>query len=220
MLEAEITIERSSEIVWDYFTNTKNWEKWWGGGLKSADWSEGGNLEWALGGSSPIQAITPGKMVQTIGSWMDTTFTFEPAGSDETIVRIQESSPKGGASFNDGGAAHLADLNSYLKKLKENIESETKQDTGSKGKKVEEENKSKRKYTCPYCNSELKGMALITTQVSMDSGVVDFQTNCSTCGKVLFKKDFIQSEEQKEDTDKPKDKTGRMDKNKRWKFWK
>lgn len=220
MLKAEITIKRSPDIVWDYFTNTNNWEKWWGGGLKSAEWLKEGKLYWALGGSSSIQAITPGKMVQTVGSWMDTTFTFEPKGSEETIVRIQESSPKGGASFNDGGAAHLASLNSYLNKLKEHIESETKQGTESKGGKAKAEDKSTTKYICPYCNSELEGMALITTQVSMDSGVVDFQTNCSSCGKVLYKKDFLKSEKEKENTGKNKDETENVHKSKRWKFWK
>ena len=125
MFKAKITIKRSPEVVWDYFIEPKNWEKWWGGGLKSAQWHQGGNLEWALGGSSPIQAITPGKMVQTLGNMMDTTFTFEPEKSGETTVRIQQSSPKRGASFSDGGVAHLATLNSNLNKLRDHIESET-----------------------------------------------------------------------------------------------
>ena len=86
--------------------------------------------------------------------------------------------------------------------------------------KAKAEDKSTTKYICPYCNSELEGMALITTQVSMDSGVVDFQTNCSSCGKVLYKKDFMQSEKKKENTDKNKDKTENMHKSKWWKFWK
>jgi uncharacterized protein YndB with AHSA1/START domain len=117
MLNAEITIERPLEIVWAYFTEPRHWEKWWGGGLKAAQWREGGELEWALGGSSPIEAIIPGRMVQIAGSWMSKTFTFEPKGSGKTMVRIQESSPRGGASFSDGGASHLAQLNSSLGKL-------------------------------------------------------------------------------------------------------
>lgn len=183
MLNAEITIERSPEIVWAYFTEPRNWEKWWGGGLKAAQWREGGKLEWALGGSSPIEAITPGRMIQIAGSWMSTTFTFEPKGSGKTVVRMQESSPKGGASFSDGGASHLAQLSASLKKLKEHIESETKQNREGKMSTAE--------YTCPHCGSELQGTALITVKVSMQVGVVDFQTNCSSCGRVISKKDIL-----------------------------
>jgi predicted RNA-binding Zn-ribbon protein involved in translation (DUF1610 family) len=46
------------------------------------------------------------------------------------------------------------------------------------------------KYVCPHCGSELQGDALITVTVSMQVGVVDFQTNCSSCGKVISKKDI------------------------------
>lgn len=183
MLNAEITIERSPEIVWAYFTEPRNWEKWWGGGLKAAQWREGGKLEWALGGSSPIEAITPGRMVQIAGGWMSTTFTFEPKGSGKTVVRMQESSPKGGASFSDGGASHLAQLNASLKKLKEHIESEAKQNR--------EGEMSTAEYICPHCGSELQGAALITVKASLQVGVVDFQTNCSSCGRVISKKDFL-----------------------------
>jgi uncharacterized protein YndB with AHSA1/START domain len=126
MFEAIIKVNRSPEVVWEYFTEAKNWEKWWGGGLKSAQWEQGGRLEWALGGSSPIQAITPGKKVQTLGSMMDTTFLFEAEKEGETTVRIQQGSPKGGAYFNDGGRAHVANLNSYLSKFRDHIEAETK----------------------------------------------------------------------------------------------
>ena len=183
MLNAEITIERSPEIVWAYFTEPRNWEKWWGGGLKAAQWREGGKLEWALGGSSPIEAIIPGKMVQIAGSWMSTTFIFEPKGSGKTVLRMQESSPKGGASFSDGGASHLTQLNASLKKLKEHLESETKQSTGGDSPTAE--------YSCPHCGSELQGAALVTVKVSMQVGVVDFQTNCSSCGRVISKQDIL-----------------------------
>ena len=59
-----------------------------------------------------------------------------PKESGETTVRIQESSPKGGAFFSDGGVAHLTSLNSYLNKLRDHIESETKQDVESEGKQA------------------------------------------------------------------------------------
>jgi hypothetical protein len=58
---------------------------------------------------------------------MSTTFTFELKGKGKTVFRIQESSPKGGASFNDGGASHLSQLNSCLAKFKNYLESEVEQ---------------------------------------------------------------------------------------------
>ena len=126
MLTAEIIIERSPKIVWAYFTETKNWEKW-RGGVKAAQWRKGGKVEWELGGSSPITDFTPGKMVQIAGSWMDTIFTLEPTETEKTVFRMQEGSPKGGASFNDGGAAELTKIRSSLAKFKEHVERETKQ---------------------------------------------------------------------------------------------
>jgi uncharacterized protein YndB with AHSA1/START domain/transcription elongation factor Elf1 len=212
MLKAEITIKRSPEIVWAYFTEPGNWENWWGGGLKSAQWRKGGKLEWALGGSSPIQAITPGRMVQTSGSWADTTFTFEPNGSGKTMVRIQESSPKGGASFSDGGAAHLASLNSYLNKLKEHIESEAKQDRGG--------DMSTAEYICPHCGSELQGFALTTVKVSMQTGVVDFQTICSSCGRDITQRDIESSSKKGVKQSAAEKRPVASPTKKWWEFWK
>jgi uncharacterized protein YndB with AHSA1/START domain len=125
MLNAKITIERSPEVVWAYFTEPSNWEKWWGGGLKAAEWREGGQLEWMSGGPSAIKAIVPGRMVQTVAVWADTTWTFEPSDAGRTTVNWEEGSPKRGASFSDGGAAHVASLKSSLLKLKEQIETAT-----------------------------------------------------------------------------------------------
>jgi uncharacterized protein YndB with AHSA1/START domain len=132
MFNTEITIERSPEVVWRYFTEPKHWIKWWGGGLKSTRWTKGGSLTWEGGGSSSITAFVKGKMVELKGSWMSTKFSFEPASGGKTVVRIQESAPRGGASFSDGGAAHLADLKSSLAKLKACVESETPPSSGGR----------------------------------------------------------------------------------------
>jgi predicted RNA-binding Zn-ribbon protein involved in translation (DUF1610 family) len=151
-------------------------------------------------------------MVQTTGSWADTTFTFEPNGSGKTMVRIQESSPKGGANFSDGGAAHLASLNSYLNKLKEHIESEAKQNRGR--------DMSATEYICPHCGSELQGFALTTVKVSMQTGVVDFQTNCSSCGKAITKKDIESSSKKVVKQSVTENRPVTSPTKKWWKFWK
>ncbi len=124
MLTAEIIIERPVKVVWAYFTKPQHWEKWWGGGLRRAEWKPGGKLEWALGGASLIEDVIPARMARIRGAWMTTTWTFESAGDQQTRVRIQEGEPRGGASFSDGGAAHLRQLNEALSKLKACIEGE------------------------------------------------------------------------------------------------
>lgn len=48
---------------------------------------------------------------------------------------------------------------------------------------------SKKRYVCPHCGDTLTGDAAITVEVSMMAGVVDFQTNCSSCGKIIRKRD-------------------------------
>ena len=140
MLAEEITIERSPEIVWNYFTEPQNWGDWWGGEMKSAQWSQGGELVWTLGGSSEVLAITRGKMAVISGGWMDTTWTFKPVGQGKTVVRVQEGAPKGGACFSDGGASHLARLRKCLVSLKSCIEQYNTPKLTSEAKKNEHVN--------------------------------------------------------------------------------
>ena len=59
-------------------------------------------------------------------------------------------------------------------------------------------------YICPHCGSELQGDALITVKVSMQMGIVDFQTNCSSCRKVISKKDIESSSKNSENHHPPR----------------
>jgi len=124
MPDAEITIERSPEIVWSYFTEPGNWEKWEDGVLKAAQWRKGGKLEWEGGGSSSISVFTSGKIVKIDERWKSTAYTFEPDGIGNTIVGIQ-STPSEEVDYSDGGAAESSRLISCLDNLKKCIESET-----------------------------------------------------------------------------------------------
>lgn len=173
---ANIVVERPREVVWAFFTEPANWERWWGGAVKAAQWREGGEVEWALGGSSPIAAFAPRESVRLEGAWADTTFVFEPEDKGRTAVRIEEGSPKGGASFKDGGAAHLKQLKSYLAKLKDLIESETPA--------ISEGNASAGPGTapCPHCGDDLKlgPSALAMVSTVGDKGQVAVQ--CGSCG--------------------------------------
>lgn len=87
MLVAEVKVERDAETVWMYFTEPANWAKWWGGGLKSADWRLGGNLVWEVGGTAPIAALVPRRKIQITGPWMDTVFTFNEGRGGTTVVK-------------------------------------------------------------------------------------------------------------------------------------
>jgi hypothetical protein len=127
MITVSVKINRPSNVVWDYFTTTSNWRKWHGGAIKEVvpTWKQGAKLVWELGGSSTIIKFISGKEVCSSSTWMDTTYQFIQRKNSITIVKIIESDPKGGASFNDGGAAHKADLEHNLQKFKKFVEEET-----------------------------------------------------------------------------------------------
>lgn len=128
MIKVTTKIDRPINVVWDYFTETGNWNKWHGGELKEVipGWQKGAKLFWSLDGSSLITNIIPHKEICTSGAWMDVTYRFNKKGNTATILEIIESDPKGGAIFTDGGAAHKAQQETTIHKLKACIESETK----------------------------------------------------------------------------------------------
>lgn len=131
MLQAEITIQRSSRIVWNYFTKAENWAKWHGGDLRSAQWRKGGALEWELGSASTIKQIVPGKRLELDGQWLDSSYSFEPIASDSTLVKWRQGPPKGGAYFSDGGTSTLTQMKEALEKLKYGVEGEANVRSGS-----------------------------------------------------------------------------------------
>ena len=126
MITVEIIINKNIDNVWDYFTKPENWKKWYGGGLKKVEpgWETGARMHWELGGSSPIDKLVPKELIRLSGAWMDTSYIFSSPNSDTTKIIIETTSPKGGATFNDGGAAHKKSMMENLQKLKANIESE------------------------------------------------------------------------------------------------
>ena len=127
MISITIDIDRSIDIVWDYFTKPENWEKWYGGGLKgvSPGWQEGAQLVWENGNYSNIIKFIPKQEVSISGTWTDVTYRFSKISNSSTSVQLVESDPKGGAYYTDGGAAHKKDLENSLKKMKIHVENET-----------------------------------------------------------------------------------------------
>jgi hypothetical protein len=64
-----VVVERPRQVVWAFFTEPANWERWWGGAVKAAQWREGGEVEWASGGSSHIAALVPCESVRLEGRY-------------------------------------------------------------------------------------------------------------------------------------------------------
>jgi len=127
MITVSVTINRPVKVVWDYFTTTDNWSKWYGGAVKAVTptWQKGAKILWAMGGEGPLTEFIPGQEICVAGAWMDNTYKFIPEGNSATIVKFIESDPKGGASYNDGGAAQKANWEKTLQKLKKCVEDET-----------------------------------------------------------------------------------------------
>lgn len=127
MLSVSVKINRSISVVWNYFTTTSNWIKWYGAGLKDVvpAWQQGAKLVWELGGDSPIIKFLPEKEICLSGRWMDTTYNFLQEDNSVTIVEVIQSDPKGGAAFTDGGAAEKSKWEKMLQKFKEIVEEES-----------------------------------------------------------------------------------------------
>jgi len=124
MIKVSMEIESSLDRVWKYFLTADNWINWYGGGLKEVvpTWQKDARLVWTLGGHSLIKNIIPHREIAFKNAWTDTKFIFQEKGNDKTVVERIESDPKRGAFFSDGGAAHKADLQKTLQRLRECIE--------------------------------------------------------------------------------------------------
>ena len=107
---------------------------------------------------------------------MDTTFVFESEDKGRTAARIEEGSPKGGASFKDGGAAHLEQLKSSLAKLMDLVESETP--APSKGNT----SASPGTAPCPQCGGDLKLGPMALAMVSTAGDKAQVAVQCGSCG--------------------------------------
>ena len=126
MLAVSVKINRPASVVWDYFTTTTNWSKWYGGvKAVSPSWQQGAKILWESGGTSAILKLIPGQEFVLYGTWMDQTYRFVREGNSVTVVHVIESPPKGGASFTDGGIAHRSQLEAMLQKFKKFVEEET-----------------------------------------------------------------------------------------------
>ena len=120
-LEAKVSIKKSRDEVWNYFTNPSNWKQWWGGALARAEpgWDRGAGLVWELGSPSTILNLITLKQVEIQNVWSITTWRFIEEKPDSTLVAYKEQFT-GGASMNPG--TWQADIGSRLSELKKCVE--------------------------------------------------------------------------------------------------
>jgi len=120
-LEAKVSIKRSRDEVWNYFTNPSNWKQWWGGSLARVEpgWDRGAALVWKLGRPSTILNLITPKQVEIQNVWSITTWRFIEEKRDLTLVAYKEQFTLG-ASMNP--RTWQADIYSRLSELKKCVE--------------------------------------------------------------------------------------------------
>jgi len=136
MPKVSITINRASEVIWDYFKKLENWRKWWGASISSVNpgWQNGARLTWENGDKSDLPVVRDKQEIRISSRFMKTAFYLKPESKQTTLVEY-EFNPSGGASFSDGGRAHQAEVEKKLAKLKDCIENETAESSKSVPKK-------------------------------------------------------------------------------------
>jgi uncharacterized protein YndB with AHSA1/START domain len=123
MPRASVTIRRSQQEVWDYLTQPEHWAQWWGAKLKQVtpSWQQGATLVWENESTAEITDLRVYEQIELTTTFMTTIFWLRQQANDLTLVEIEDT-PRGGATFNDGGVAHSNELASSLARLREAIE--------------------------------------------------------------------------------------------------
>ena len=122
---ATIEIARTRQVVWQIFTDSGTWARWWGGTLNSVDpgWRVGGTLVWELGGPSKISECAPLERVTMVSSTrVRCTFTFLDAGHGRTAVTYSEDYA-GASVFVIDPARRQAQCQSIVANLRRFVES-------------------------------------------------------------------------------------------------
>ena len=122
-MKTSLIIYRPLSAVWEYFTNAENWQTWWGGALESVvpAWEEGAILRWSVGEPTQLVHYKFRQQAGLQGKWMETIFRFSETPGSGTRLEV-EVLPRSGASFPDGGKAHIEDISAAIDRLKRLLE--------------------------------------------------------------------------------------------------
>lgn len=118
MPSTSLVVARPLEDVWSFLTTDRNWEAFHGAALAQVvpGWQRGATLVWSDGSTSQLEECIDRKTLRMSGAFMSSTFELTPQGDDTEIRCYFEA--RGGASFSDGGSAHLAACREELLRLK------------------------------------------------------------------------------------------------------
>jgi hypothetical protein len=119
--QARISVQRSSEDVWDFTTDPSNWKDWWGGALQEVNpaWQSGASLIWAMGRPSTVISAVRLKEIRIRHDWSIATIRFAAGRRDSTSVVFEEEFT-GGASMDP--RTWQADADARLSRLKDCVE--------------------------------------------------------------------------------------------------
>ncbi|MEQ8173837.1 MAG: FapA family protein [Syntrophomonadaceae bacterium] len=121
------TVDRTIDVVWEYYTIPGNWIKWYGIELKSVTpgWEAGAELDWGMATPSTIKRLTVKREVEITGESGDVVFKFDSPGASTTVIEVEIASPGDGNSSPYDNAAQRGQWERTLNILKFCIENET-----------------------------------------------------------------------------------------------
>ena len=107
MGDTEITVDRSCEDVWGYFTRIEHWAAW-SAPLCAAvpGWETGGSLAWADGATSTLDTVVPAREVALTTGILRSRYLFTPLEGDRTLVRHRVVSASAAGTSAGGDGAH------------------------------------------------------------------------------------------------------------------
>jgi hypothetical protein len=122
MPNTSVVIDRSLLDVWSFLADKCNWKAWHGATLVSVEpgWQSGATLVWEDGSSSNLEACVARKLIRLGTRFMSRGYELIPIGDSTELRYFFEA--RGGASFSDKGAAHLASYEKNLRRLKQLLE--------------------------------------------------------------------------------------------------
>jgi hypothetical protein len=136
MPSTQIDIERNIEKVWEYFINTKNWDKWhkrelWRGIKEiTPGWQDGATIAWRHGPKTCIRLVEAYRKIKMDWVYLDKTYAFIPLSENRTSIKL-DIEPHQGVTFSDEGLNYIGRMNYQLRLLKKYIERETTMDKTS-----------------------------------------------------------------------------------------
>jgi uncharacterized protein YndB with AHSA1/START domain len=120
-ISATASINRSSQEIWKFITNTNHWQRWWGGKLISIKpgWEQGATIVWEKG-TSTIDLLVPHRCIVMSNLFSKTHVRLTTIQSNSTIVELEEE--LFGLDFNDGGLSEKRAIEISINKLKRLLE--------------------------------------------------------------------------------------------------